>query len=51
MYSIKIYGTGSKGNCAVISDGETQIMIDAGLLPTDILITNISAILISHEHL
>jgi phosphoribosyl 1,2-cyclic phosphodiesterase len=50
VFTVRVYGTGSKGNCAVVSDGETTVMIDAGKLPVDVMITDINAVLITHEH-
>ena len=51
MFSINILGTGSGGNCAVISDGDTGIMIDAGMKSGIDFIGGISAVLITHSHL
>lgn len=51
--------SGSKGNCIYFSSGQTKILIDAGLsgratqgklAEIDVDLTEISAILISHEH-
>lgn len=53
---IKILGSGSSGNCYIINDGATSIMIDCGIPFQDIKIkTNffeekISGCLISHSH-
>lgn len=52
-------GSGSKGNCIVISDGKTNIMVDAGLPINRIIrgletigldIFSINGILLTHEH-
>ena len=51
MFKLCIFGTGSRGNSALVSDGETSILIDAGLMPTGIMITDIKAVLISHSHI
>src|SRR5574344_3038920 len=59
--SISVYslGSGSKGNCVVLSDGKNNIMIDAGLNPTAVYaklneiglrVGDISGILLTHEH-
>jgi len=52
-------GSGSKGNCVLVTDGKTRLLIDAGLNPTviakklsefDLLLTDIDALLVTHEH-
>lgn len=52
-------GSGSKGNCVLISDEKTHLLIDAGLSPViiakkladfDLLLTDIDALLVTHEH-
>lgn len=54
-----ILASGSKGNCTVISDGETTIVIDAGttdrhlkksFLDIDVNYKDIDAVLITHTH-
>lgn len=53
---IKILATGSKGNCYVVSDGVTDIMIECGIKYTEIVrrlnynFGNINTVLISHHH-
>lgn len=53
---INIYASGSKGNLSTYSDGETTIIIDAGIpvdkiiKQTEINLQNIAGILLSHEH-
>lgn len=56
MYSL---GSGSKGNCFVLSDGKTNIMIDAGLsvratvsklAEIGLRLQDVSGILLTHEH-
>ncbi len=51
--------SGSKGNCVLISDGRTHLLIDAGLNPTliakkladlDVSLADVSALLVTHEH-
>ena len=57
--SVYSLGSGSKGNCFVVSDGETNIMIDAGLsvratvsklAEIGLRIQDISGVLLTHEH-
>lgn len=52
-------GSGSKGNCVLISNGKNNLLLDAGLNPNVILkklrelgleLTDIDALLITHEH-
>ncbi len=52
--------SGSSGNCVFVSDGETRILIDAGIALKRIVseleaigesIENINAVLITHEHI
>lgn len=52
-------GSGSKGNCVLITDGRTHLLIDAGLQPTvivkklsefNLLLTDIDGLLVTHEH-
>lgn len=55
MIHIKIYQTGSDGNCMVLSDGHTRIMIDAGVAPSTLLksgimFSEIDFLFISHDH-
>ncbi|MBR1748040.1 MAG: MBL fold metallo-hydrolase [Clostridia bacterium] len=56
---IAILGSGSKGNCSLLSDGRTSILIDAGLAPTAIVkrlsdfgldLSDIDGLLLTHEH-
>ena len=56
VYSL---GSGSKGNCIIISDGQSSIMIDAGLgikatcknmKDAGFFINDIKGILLTHEH-
>jgi len=56
MISIKTLASGSSGNCYIINDGKTSIMIECGLTIKQIRekggfkIHEISGCLISHEH-
>jgi len=53
---INILQSGSSGNCYIIDDGQTKLMIEAGLPIKEIKkkggvnIHELSACLISHEH-
>ena len=56
---VRVLGSGSKGNCTLITDDKTHVIIDAGLNPVVIItklkdlgleITDIDALLITHEH-
>lgn len=54
---IKVLGSGSKGNCYIVSDGVTSLMLDCGLPLKQILIackfkmSEISACLVTHNHM
>lgn len=54
--NIKILATGSSGNCYVISDDVTKVMIECGIKYADIMrgveynIDGINTVLISHHH-
>lgn len=59
MIKIKSFGSGSKGNIALIQNKETNILLDCGLAKEVIikklgncglLITDINAILVTHAH-
>jgi len=53
---VKILATGSKGNCYIVSDGNTKVLVDPGISYTKILkrskfaVMDAEACLISHEH-
>lgn len=53
----QVIGSGSKGNCTYVSDNNINILIDAGISikeinsRTNIDLTNIEAIFITHEHI
>lgn len=56
MMVIKIIGSGSSGNCYLVSDNKTSILLDAGL-PIKVIqqgcnfqLSGISGCLISHQH-
>lgn len=56
MFKIKALASGSKGNCYIISDGSTNLLLDAGVKLKEILVAcgfdldGISGALITHEH-
>ena len=59
MLRLTILGSGSSGNCAVVSTGETTLLLDAGLSAKQIVarlelagssIDAVDGILLSHEH-
>lgn len=59
MLKIATLASGSSGNCAIVSDGETHILIDAGISAKQIGLglrslgldlAGLSAVLITHEH-
>lgn len=53
---IEILGSSSSGNAYIIDDGETSLLLDAGLpfkemqIKSDFKVNNVSACLLSHEH-
>jgi phosphoribosyl 1,2-cyclic phosphodiesterase len=53
---VQILGSSSKGNCYVVSDGVTRLMLDCGLPPREIMKgigfspRQISACLVTHSH-
>ncbi len=59
MLSLTILGSGSSGNCAVISSGKTTLLLDAGLSAKQIILRleaagfsldSLDGILLTHEH-
>ena len=54
MFRIEIFGTGSSGNCALVSDGKTNILVDCGVrlenVKESVMIADIAAVLLSHSH-
>lgn len=59
MMRIATLASGSSGNCVLVSDGQTHILIDAGISARRITVglrklgvepTELSAVLITHEH-
>ena len=54
---IKVIGTGSSGNCYLVSDGSSKILIECGLPMKKIKegvefnLSNVAGCLISHSHL
>jgi phosphoribosyl 1,2-cyclic phosphodiesterase len=52
---INVIASGSSGNCILIDDGASQIMLDCGvpyssLIKAGIAMSNVDGVLISHEH-
>lgn len=59
MLRFSVLASSSKGNCTVISDGETHVLVDAGISATRIrkglaecglCVAQLSGIFITHEH-
>lgn len=56
MINVKVFGSSSAGNCYVIDDGETRLMIEAGIRfekvkqGLDYDLSRIAGCIISHEH-
>ena len=56
MFDIKVLASSSAGNCYIISDGITRLLLDAGVKIKDILVAcdfnmdTIRGALITHEH-
>ena len=57
--NIALFASGSSGNCALVSDGETYILIDAGisarriragLTAQDVAMADLTGVLVTHEH-
>jgi phosphoribosyl 1,2-cyclic phosphodiesterase len=55
--NIKFLASGSKGNCYIVNDGKSTLIIDAGIPFKKIQIgigfkmSTVDGVLISHEHL
>ena len=54
---IRVIASGSKGNCYIVSDGESNLMLDCGIPYADIqeacgfdLVDGINGVLVTHEH-
>lgn len=54
MIDVKVIASGSKGNCTVLTSGESTILLDAGIrlkaIQAALNFKNPSAVLITHEH-
>ena len=56
MIDIKVLASGSKGNCYLIDNGETKLLLDAGIpfnqiqIGCDFRVSDISGCLVSHRH-
>lgn len=52
--NVNIIASSSSGNCIVVSDGASSIMLDAGLsykrIASKVSVTQMDAVLITHEH-
>lgn len=57
---IDIFASGSGGNAYMVSDGDTSLLLEAGLRETALknmlwqkgyLMTNLNGCIVSHEHL
>ena len=48
--NIALFASGSSGNCALVSDGETHILIDAGISARRIC-AGLTAQAVSYTHL
>lgn len=53
MLMIKFYGSSSKGNCLVLEDNKSALMVDCGVkgIENKIDVNKLNGILISHQHL
>ena len=57
--NIALFASGSSGNCALVSDGDTHILLDAGisarriragLTAQDVAVADLAGVLVTHEH-
>ena len=57
--NIALFASGSSGNCALVSDGDTHILLDAGisarriragLSAQDVTADALAGVLVTHEH-
>ncbi len=57
--TVDVFASGSSGNCTLLSDGETHVLIDAGLsfrrltaalAPHGLAPADLDAVLVTHEH-
>ena len=57
--NIALFASGSSGNCALVSDGDTHILLDAGisarriragLTAQDVSMADLAGVLVTHEH-
>ncbi|CAJ1226600.1 MBL fold metallo-hydrolase [Lactiplantibacillus xiangfangensis] len=56
MIKVRVFGSGSSGNCYLVDDGKSQIIIEAGIpyqkveQAMDFNLRKVAGLLISHEH-
>lgn len=54
MIDIKVLATGSSGNCYQVSDGKTNLLLDAGIgfnvIRKEVRLSQITGVLVTHEH-
>ncbi|WP_054655293.1 MBL fold metallo-hydrolase [Lentilactobacillus kisonensis] len=56
MIKVKVFGSGSSGNCYLLDDGTSQLLIEAGIAykhveqEMDFDLSRVQGMLISHEH-
>ena len=56
MFSVRVLASSSSGNCSVVTDGTTTILLDAGISFKEIQrrlnwrISELDGVLVSHEH-
>ena len=52
MLKITIYGSSSKGNCYLLDNGKTKIMLDCGIkkLKEKVEMGELKGIVITHSH-
>lgn len=56
MIKVKVFGSGSSGNCYLLDDGQSQLIIEAGIafkhveVAMDFDFSKVQGMLISHEH-
>jgi len=57
MIDVRALASGSTGNCYLVNDGESKLLLEAGIpfkkiqQKLDWTISELSGVLVSHEHL